>query len=179
MNKLKTTTIVRCSFQMAFLIALLGSLIILMGRNNVLAQQSDTKFSTALESQISCGQPLEPAKAVGALQRAGMIERRSYLNLDSLSYFKAKSPLTVWGFRVVSVFGFAQNPRIFERGPGTAPPVILGVVVPYSEREVKAKLSSFGLSNIGVQRAMESDVTQKRGRHSNLTEIYCTDNHNY
>src|SRR5687768_15906316 len=68
--------------------------------------QTNDKFSTALESQLSCKNAPEPAKAIGALQRAGMLERRSYFVIDSVNYFRVRRPLTVWGFKVVSVFGF-------------------------------------------------------------------------
>ena len=140
---------------------------------NASVSQDGEKFSTALEAQISCEHDLDPAKAIGALQKTGIIERRSYLNVDSLNYFKAQKPLAVWGFRVVSVFGFAQNPRIFERGPGTAPPITLGVGVPYSVATVKAKLASLGLGNVKVQRAEELDVSPGRNKSRALAEIYC------
>lgn len=42
---------------------------------------------------------------LGALQRAGIIERRSYFVIDSVNYFRVRHPLTVWGFKVESVFG--------------------------------------------------------------------------
>jgi hypothetical protein len=74
--------------------------------------QANEKFSAALESQLACRNAPEPAKALGALQQTGMAERRSYLNVDSLNYFRARQPLTVWGFKVVSVFGFDFNPNL-------------------------------------------------------------------
>jgi hypothetical protein len=137
--------------------------------------QTSDKFSNALESQLACKNTPEPAKAIGALQRAGIIERRSYINIDSMNYFRVRQPLSIWGIKVVSVFGFAFNPRIFERGPGTAPYITLGVVVPVSERNVKAKLSSLGLENIAVGRAEELDFDSKRAKSTVLTEIACTE----
>ena len=139
-----------------------------------LAQTND-KFSSALESQLSCKNAPEPAKAIGALQRAEMIERRSYFVIDSVNYFRVRRPLTVWGFKVVSVFGFAFSPRIFDRGPGTAPPLTLGVVIPDSEANVKAKLLGLGLEHISVQRAAELDFDSKRTKATVLTEISCTE----
>ena len=137
--------------------------------------QTSDKFSTALESQLACKNTPEPAKAIGALQRAGMIERRSYLNFDSVSYFHVRQPLNLWGFKVISVFGFDFFPRIFERGPGTAPPITLGVVVAVSERDVKAKLSSLGLENVAIARAAELEMDSKRAKTTVLTEISCTE----
>jgi hypothetical protein len=140
---------------------------------NASVLQDADKFSTALEAQISCEHDLDPGKAIGALQKAGIIERRLYLNFDSLNYFKAQKPLTVWGFKVVSVFGFTQNPLIFERGPGTAPPITLGVVVPYSVATVKSKLTGLGLANVKVQDAKELDLPPRRNKARALAEIYC------
>jgi hypothetical protein len=139
--------------------------------------QTNDKFSTALESQLLCKQAPEPARAIGALQRAGIVERRSYINIDSMNYFRVRQPLTVWGLKVVSVLGFDFNPRIFERGPGTAPYITLGVVVPISEANVKAKLLSLGVSfeHIGVQRAEDLDFDSKRAKASVRTEISCTE----
>ncbi len=138
--------------------------------------QTNAKFSAALESQLSCKETPKPAKAIRALQRTGMIERRSYFIIDSVNYFHVRRPLTVWSFKVVSVFGFDFfNQRIFERGPGTAPPTTLGVVVPVSEANVKAKLLNLGLDHISVQRAEELDFDSKRTKSSVLTEISCTE----
>jgi hypothetical protein len=142
--------------------------------NNQEASQSNDKFSTALESQLACKNTPEPARAIGALQRAGIIERRSYLNSDSVSYFHSRQPFSVWGFKVVSLFGFDFQPRIFERGPGTAPPITLGVVVPVSEGNVKAKLLSLGLENMAIGRAAELDLDSKHAKSTVLTEISCT-----
>jgi hypothetical protein len=149
-------------------------LLFLVILNQEARAQTNEKFSTALESQVSCKETPDPARAISALQKAGIIQRRSYLNVDSLNYFRVRRPLTVWGFKVVSVFGFAFNPRIFERGPGTAPPITLGVVVPVSEATVRARLLRLGFEHIGVQRAEELDIDLKNTKSSVLTEIHCT-----
>ena len=90
-----------------------------------------------------------------------------------MNYFRVRQPLTVWGFKVVSVFGFDLNPRIFERGPGTAPPITLGVVVSASEITVKSTLNGLGLQNANVQRAAELEPNAKRAKSTVLTDIYC------
>ena len=143
------------------------------GDNKQLSTQANEKFSAALESQLACRNAPEPAKAVGALQQTGMVERRSYLNIDSLNYFRARQPLTVWGFKVISVFGFDFYPRIFERGPGTAPPITLGVVVSASVTTVQSTLKRLGLENTNVQPAAELELNAKRAKSIVLTDIYC------
>src|ERR1044072_5320030 len=60
------------------------------------------RFSAALEVQLTCTNKPDPAKAIGALQRSGGLHRCSYFIIDSVNYFHARRPLTVWGFKVVS-----------------------------------------------------------------------------
>jgi|ERR1051325_733709 hypothetical protein len=143
------------------------------GENGQASPQATEKSSGALESQLACRNTPEPAKAIRALQQTGIVERRSYLNVDSLNYFRARQPLTVWGFKVVSVFGFDFSPRIFERGPGTAPPITLGVVVSASVTTVKSTLKRLGLENTNIQRAAELELNAKRNKSILLTDIYC------
>jgi len=161
-------------------IALLVLVPIMIAENPVRARDNEQastraneKASAALESQLACKNTPEPAKAIGALQQTGMVERRSYLNVDSLNYFRARQPMTVWGFKVVSVFGFDFYPRIFERGPGTAPPITVGVVVSASVTTVKSTLKRLGLENTNVQRAAELELDAKRTKSISLTDIYC------
>lgn len=137
------------------------------------AAAQNTRFSNALESQISCEQTLNPAKAVRALQKSNIIQKNYYVNSDSVSYFKANKSLLVWGFKVYSVFGFAQDSKVFKRGPGTAPPITLGVVVPYSVAKVKAKLKDLGFINVIVEKS-EYDESGNINKSRILTEIYCT-----
>lgn len=135
--------------------------------------QDARQFSAALESQLACGQTPDPARAVGALRGAGVIARRNYLNYDSFNYFRVRKPLAVWGLRAVSVFGYANDPHVFERGPGTSPPVTLGVVVPYTVARVRSKLAGLGLPNVKVRRAQELEIPGWHRRGRALAEIYC------
>ena len=162
----------------ALFVVLVGSTLVAQNQVDVRANkdastQTNDKFSVALESQLTCRKKLEPAKAIGALQRTDIIERRPYLNFDSVNYFHARQPLTVWEFKVVSVFGFDFNTRIFERGPGTAPPITLGIVVPASVTTVKATLKRLGLENVNVKRAAELEGNSRRTKSRVLTDIYC------
>jgi hypothetical protein len=91
-------------------------------QNQETATQTTDKVSKALESQLTCANTPEPAKAVAALQRSGIIEQRSYLNVDSVSNFHTQDPLSVCGLEVVSVFGFDFNPQVFQRGPRNRAP---------------------------------------------------------
>ncbi len=142
---------------------------------NVPAQRktdpSDKKFAAALEAQISCRQKLQPSKAIRALQNAGILPRHPYNSVDSVNYFRIKKPLSVWGLKVFSVLGFDNNPKIFERGPGTSPGILLGVVVPYPVDEVKSKLKDLDRQKITIQEATD-EIGISRTPHIR-TEIFC------
>ena len=142
---------------------------------NVTAQRnadpSNQNFADALEAQISCRQKPQPSKAIRALQRAGFLARRPYNSVDSVNYFRIKKPLNVWGFNVYSVLGFDNNPKLFERGPGTSPGILLGIVVPYPVEEVKAKLKDLDPQKITIEAATDEIGI---GRKSHIrTEIFC------
>src|SRR6478672_4845833 len=98
---------------------------------NATAQSASSKFAAALEDQIRCSEKPEPYRAIRALQRAGLVKRNYYINVDSLSYFRVQKPLEVFGMKVVAVIGFDAYP-MFGRGPGTSPGTTIGVVVPFS-----------------------------------------------
>lgn len=151
--------------------------VILFGKANAQDQSkrpdANSKYSAALEDQISCKQEPNPAKAIRALQQVAVIEKAHYLNSDSISYFRAKQPITIWGLRISSVFGYAPDARIFQRGPGTASPITIGVLVPYPVATVKAKLKELGLSNMSIQKA-EFDENGRAIKSNKFTEISCS-----
>ena len=151
--------------------------VLLVGKANAQNQSNrsdaNSRYSAALEDQIGCKQEPNPAKAIRALQQATIIEKTHYLNFDSISYFKAKQPITAWGLRISSVFGFAPDARVFQRGPGTAPPITIGILVPYSVVTVKAKLKELGLSNMHIQKA-EFDANGRAIKSNKFTEISCS-----
>lgn len=130
------------------------------------------KYSSALESQIKCEQVIEPAKAIRSLQTSGILEKNGY-GFDSVSYFKANKILTVFGFKVISVFGFEINQQsIFPRGPGTAPPEHIGVVVSNSLSEVKSQISNLGIKKATVETAETFDLPNGSNKLS-ATKITC------
>lgn len=142
---------------------------------NVTAQRTtapaNKKFAEALEAQISCRQKPQPSKAIRALQNAGIAFRQPYNSVDSVNYFKIKQPLRVLGLKVYSVLGFDTNPKIFERGPGTSPGILLGVVVPYSVDQVKSKLKALDTQKLNIEEARD-EIGIRRKSHIR-TEISC------
>lgn len=135
------------------------------------AAAQDKRFADALEAQISCGEKLEPIKAIRALQKAGIISKSAYIVVDSVSYFKVRRPLTVLGYRVESVSGFDYEPRVFERGPGTSPGQRLGIIVPASVEEIKSKLKSLDSRKIMFEKPEDFETEPRKPRVR--TEITC------
>ena len=129
------------------------------------------KFADALEAQVSCGRELEPVKAIRALQKAGIISKSQYIVVDSINYFKVKRPLTVFGFKVQSVLGFDEAPKIFARGPGTSPGILLGIIIPLSVVEVKSKLKD-SAQKLTIEEAQDDDfANQNKSRLR--TQVIC------
>ena len=134
------------------------------------AATDTSKFAQALEAQIGCKEELQPAKAIRALLRAGVISAR-YDEEDSVSYYPVKKPLTVFGYRVLSVIAF--DPDLpFERGPGTLPPVLLGILVADPMKAVKAKLGYLESRNVIIDEHVER--TGPSHRPHTRTEIWCS-----
>jgi hypothetical protein len=141
---------------------------------NIVQAQDVKKYQLALETQLSCSQTPQPSKAIQALQQAGVIAKQSYFAPDAIKYFKTRGPLEVWGMKVVSVFAWDDNPKIFGHGPGTAPPIMIGIVVPYSEGQARKSLSGriTDLTNITIEPATETMVLHRK-KQPVLTQIYC------
>jgi len=126
-----------------------------------------SKFAAALEAQIGCKGELQPAKAVRALQHAGIIPAKYYRS-ESTNYYSVNKPLTVFGFNAVAVVAF--DPDLpFDRAPGTLPPVLLGILVAEPLKEVKAKLGYLEAGNVVIDQTDEGTQRKPRLR----TEIYC------
>jgi len=142
---------------------------VLVFSSSVNAQSANSKFAAALEDQIRCSEKPEPYRAIRALQRAGLVKRNYYINVDSLSYFRVQKPLEVFGMKVVAVIGFDAYP-MFGRGPGTSPGTTIGVVVPFSVNEVKRRLAGLPQDKIMIDEAEDQTgpTTPK-----NRTEISC------
>src|SRR5437667_12719303 len=70
------------------------------------APVQNQKFADALQDQVSCGQKPEPAKAIRALQKEGIVSNKPYNIVDSVSFFRLQKPLNVLGFKVYAVSAF-------------------------------------------------------------------------
>ena len=129
------------------------------------AQTRPSPVVTAyLEKVLECESNPQPAKVIRVLRTSGDIEMNSHMNYDSYNFFSAKKPIVVWGFKVESVFGFDQD-RLFERGPGTAPPITFGVVIAESPATIKQRLAKLKLKGITVEVPDLNDVGDPRSNY--------------
>jgi len=149
--------------------------VILIVASGVFAQRgTQTKTYTAqLEQMLSCKEHPRSGKFLIGLQRSGFIGK-TYQVMDAVSYFKVRRPLKVWSFAPVAVFGWeAGYPKFFDRGPGTAPPEMIGIVVKESVPSVNAKLEKLGMKGLHVEKA-DFDLRGKpNDSDDQLTEISC------
>jgi len=141
----------------------------------VLAQTNpqSKKYAKQLEQQLACKSNPKAGKFLIDLRRSGFISK-TYMVMDTISYFKLRRPMKVWSFTPVAVFGWEGGyEKFFERGPGTSPPEMIGIVVRDSVADVKTELQKLGIENLEVEQA-EFDLNG-RSYHSKapLTEVSC------
>ena len=151
-------------------------LTILLATAGVFAQSSAKKYSAQIEQLMACKSNPKAGKFLIELRRTGYIST-TYTVFDTISYFKLRRPLKVWNFSPVAVFGWQGGyEKFFERGPGTSPPEMIGIVVREALADVNAKLQKLGIGNLDVEQA-EFDLNG-RSYHSKapLTEISCREN---
>ncbi len=143
------------------------SLLLATASNSVAGQS----YSRSFESQLRCSTDPEAGKLLIDLRGSGYIDR-TYIVEDTISYFKLLKPLVVLGFRPVAVFGFQEGyEKFFERGPGTLPPEMIGIVVRGNQDSVKLRLRNLGIHNLEVE--PHAYNTNGRSAKSGLVSIAC------
>lgn len=154
---------------LAFLVVLLVLTTGVFAQSNAQSK----KYAGQLEQLLACKSNPKAGKFLIELRRTGFISK-TYTVVDTISYFKLRRPLKVWSFTPVAVFGWEGGfEKFFDRGPGTSPPEMIGIVVRESVPAVKAELQKLGIENLNVEQA-EFDLNG-RSYHSKapLTEISC------
>src|SRR4030095_16700140 len=80
------------------------------------------KYADQLEQLLACKANPKAGKFLIELRRSGFISK-TYLVMDTISYFQLRRPLKVWSFTPVAVFGWQGGyEKFFDRSPGTSPP---------------------------------------------------------
>lgn len=109
-----------------------------------------------LERMLQCDQKPNPTALVLAMKKFGIIDDNPVGAVDSIPFWRPAQPITVWGYKVKAIFAFDQNPELFPRIPiGTAPPILIGVVVPYPLDRVRAHVQTLGYTRVTVESRME------------------------
>lgn len=120
---------------MRFAIVFTAVLVPILAANPCSAEDKAALFAStgkALEDQLACLKSPKPALAIRAMIRNGLIARTNF-GADGSPVFRPTSDLQVFGAKVLFVTGWEmEGDRVrepFWRGPGTAPPLSLSVVV--------------------------------------------------
>ena len=119
----------------------------------------------ALEDQLACLKPPKPALAIRTMLRNGLIAKTNF-GADGSPVFRPTGDLQVFGAKVLFVTGWEmEGDRVrepFWRGPGTAPPLFLSVVVdavppnvPYREHVIR------GSDGVAVGSFSSMEVTRE------------------
>jgi hypothetical protein len=92
-----------------------------------------SKTAKALEEQLACLNPPKPGLAIRGMLANGVIAPTKFIP-DGVPVFAAASDIYVYGSRVTFVSGWEmeKDGKVklpFRRGPGTAPPLFLQVVL--------------------------------------------------
>ena len=127
----------------------------------------------SLESQLLCKADPKAGKLLMDMKQSGFIDR-TYVVEDTISYFKLHKPMRVLGFNPVAVFGFQEGyEKFFERGPGTLPPEMIGIIVRGDQDSVKLRLRKMAIDNLEVE-PHEYDLNTGNVRpKANLVSIAC------
>lgn len=135
---------------MRFAVVFAAVLVPILAANPSSAEDKAALFTStgkALEDQLACLKPPKPASAIRAMMRNGIIAKTKF-GADGSPVFRPIGDLQVFGAKVLFVTGWEmEGDRVrepFSRGPGTAPPLFLSVVVdalpanvPYREHMVR------------------------------------------
>jgi hypothetical protein len=140
------------------------------------AAQRDT-YARSVANQLQCKSNPKAGPLLLNLRRAKYIGS-PYVVSDSVSFFRLNKPMNVLGFSPVAVFGFQQGySRLFARGPGTAPPEMVGIIVRADVASVKARLEKLGINNLRVEEHEFDLRGNVRPSRQTLTEIACWESH--
>ena len=135
---------------MRFAVVYAAVLVPILAANPSSAEDKAALFAStgkALEDQLACLKPPKPALAIRAMMKNGLIAKTKF-GADSSPVFRPTDDLQVFGAKVLFVMGWEmEGDRVrapFWRGPGTAPPLFLSVIVdappanvPYREHMVR------------------------------------------
>ena len=87
-----------------------------------------TPAETFVEEIMRCRQDFRPASVIRLLQDEGYIGRKPVFMGDGIPTFPVIKTMKLFGLDVRFVEGWDHEGGFFKRGPGTAPPIHIGIV---------------------------------------------------
>lgn len=82
-----------------------------------------------LEEALACTGIFKPQNILTELQREGVIGRTPVIQDDGIPVFAVLKPLHIYDLNVKFIEGWDFGGSLFSRGPGTAPPVDVAILV--------------------------------------------------
>ena len=82
---------------------------------------------TFVEEIMRCRHDFRPASVIRLLQDEGYIGKKSVYFVDGIPTFPVIKKMTVFGLAVRFVEGWDYEGSFFKRGPGTPPPIHIGI----------------------------------------------------
>ena len=95
---------------------------------------------------LECNSTFKPEAVLGALQKGGVIGKKPVEVVDGIPSFEPRTRIEFHGLTVITVQGWNHRGRMFSRGPGTAPPIHVGITVLGDEKQVTETLRQNGIS---------------------------------
>jgi hypothetical protein len=99
----------------------------------------------AFVGALECNSRFKPEVVLEALQKAGAIAAKPAQVGDGIPSFETRTPIVFHGLTATTVEGWNQQGRLFSRGPGTAPPIHVGITVVGDEKQVTETLRRNGI----------------------------------
>lgn len=94
---------------------------------------------------LECAGAFKPEVVLGALQKDGVIGTKPAQVGDGIPSFEPRTRIEFHGLTATTVEGWNHKGRMFSRGPGTAPPIHVGITVLGDEKQVTETLRRNGV----------------------------------
>lgn len=94
---------------------------------------------------LECNGDFRPEVVMGALQKGGAIGTKPAQVGDGIPSFEPRTRIDFHGLTATTVEGWNSQGRMFSRGPGTAPPIHVGITVLGDEKQVTETLRRNGI----------------------------------
>jgi hypothetical protein len=105
--------------------------------NSAHPSEIDDKY---IDQFMECNQEIDPAKIIREFQKRKIIGTKPVDEGDGIPTFKLLKKAKYQGLLIKYIEGWSHNRSVFFRGPGTAPPVFIGLVFDQTDADKVAGL---------------------------------------